>query len=60
MHRWNIQVKFKFSEVRNTSTHVDMNAHLLVQGGAITEENNLTYGKYALIIKDKVRLILGT
>jgi hypothetical protein len=55
MHRWNIQVKFNFSKVRNTSTHVDVNAQLLVQGGSVLAENPLTCGKYGVIIKDKVR-----
>ncbi|KNE88091.1 hypothetical protein PSTG_18514, partial [Puccinia striiformis f. sp. tritici PST-78] len=53
MHRWNIQVQFKLSEVRNTSTHVDVNAQLHVQCGTISPTNELTDGKYAVIIKDK-------
>jgi hypothetical protein len=54
MHRWNIQVQFKLSDVRNTSTHVDVNAQLRVQGGTISETNQLIFGKYGVIIKDKV------
>ncbi|KAA1111414.1 hypothetical protein PGTUg99_007611 [Puccinia graminis f. sp. tritici] len=54
MHRWNIQVKFNLSEVRNTSTHVDVQTQMLVQGGQITKTNELRYGKYGVIIKDRV------
>jgi hypothetical protein len=54
MHRWNIQVQFNLSEVRNTSTHVDLPAQLLVQGGAVSKTNELIYGKYGVIIKDMV------
>ncbi|EHS63750.1 uncharacterized protein PGTG_21842 [Puccinia graminis f. sp. tritici CRL 75-36-700-3] len=53
MHQWNIQVQFNFSEVRNTSTHVNVNAQAHVQGDTISPKNELTYGKYAVIIKDK-------
>ncbi|KAA1122302.1 hypothetical protein PGTUg99_036437 [Puccinia graminis f. sp. tritici] len=53
MHRWNIQVQFNLSEVRNTSTHVNLNAQLLVQSGIVSKTNDLKYGKYAVIIKDK-------
>jgi hypothetical protein len=58
MHRWDIQVKFNLNEVRNTSTHVDLNAQLLVQGGEVSSTNELKYGKYALIIKDRVSISL--
>jgi hypothetical protein len=54
MHRWNIQVKFNLSEVRNTSTNVDVSAHMLVQSGAVSPSNKLKFGKYGVIIKDKV------
>ncbi|KAA1107764.1 hypothetical protein PGTUg99_014711 [Puccinia graminis f. sp. tritici] len=54
MHRWNIQVKFNLCEVRNTSTHVDVNAQMLIQGDQISKTNELKYGKYAVIIKDMV------
>ncbi|PLW21867.1 hypothetical protein PCANC_03352 [Puccinia coronata f. sp. avenae] len=53
MHRWNIQVQFNLSQVRNTSTHVDVNAHLLAKGGQISETNVLSDGKFAVIVKDK-------
>ncbi|PLW51201.1 hypothetical protein PCANC_11432 [Puccinia coronata f. sp. avenae] len=53
MHRWNIHVQFNLSEVRNTLTHVDVNAQLLVQGGQISETNELKDGKFAVIVKDK-------
>ncbi|KAA1121399.1 hypothetical protein PGTUg99_019874 [Puccinia graminis f. sp. tritici] len=53
MHRWNIQVQFNLSEVRNTSTHVDVNAQLLVQSGAVSKTNQLIDGKYTVIIKDR-------
>ena len=55
MNCLNIQVQFNLSQVHNTSTHVDVNAHLLEQGGQISETNVLSYGKFAVIVKDKVR-----
>ncbi|KAI7944157.1 hypothetical protein MJO28_011685 [Puccinia striiformis f. sp. tritici] len=58
MHRWNIQVQFNLSEVRNTSTHVDVNAQLLVQGGTVSKTNELVYGKYAVIIED-MKMYIG-
>ncbi|KNE91118.1 hypothetical protein PSTG_15469 [Puccinia striiformis f. sp. tritici PST-78] len=42
MHCWNIQVQFKLSEVRNTSTHVDVYALQLAQGGTVS---NMYIGK---------------
>lgn len=54
MHRWNINVKIDFPEVRNTSTNFGVNIALLSTRGAISQENELTYGKFAVVIKDHV------
>ncbi|PLW18137.1 hypothetical protein PCANC_12692 [Puccinia coronata f. sp. avenae] len=53
MHQWNIQVQFNLSEVQNTSTHVDVSAQMLVQGGAVSKTNELIYGKFGIFIKEK-------
>jgi hypothetical protein len=54
MHQWNIQVQFNLLEVQNTSTHVDVSAQMLVQGGAVSKTNELIYGKFGIFIKEKV------
>lgn len=54
IHWGNIHVQFNLSEVQNTSTHVDVNAQLLVQGGSVSKTNEFEYGKYAVVIKDQV------
>jgi hypothetical protein len=54
MHLWNIQVQFTFSDVRNTSTHVGVNALMHAQGGTVSPTNILECGKFGVIIKDNV------
>ncbi|PLW08899.1 hypothetical protein PCANC_24324 [Puccinia coronata f. sp. avenae] len=53
MHQWNIQVQFNLLEVQKTSTHVDVSAQMLVQGGAVSKTNELIYGKFGIFIKEK-------
>ncbi|KAA1102950.1 hypothetical protein PGT21_001060 [Puccinia graminis f. sp. tritici] len=54
MHRWNIHLKFNLSNVRNTSTNVSLATQLLATNGAVSKDNELIYGKFAVVIKDQV------
>ncbi|KAA1088284.1 hypothetical protein PGT21_001288 [Puccinia graminis f. sp. tritici] len=53
MHRWNIHLKFNLSDVRNTSTNVSLATQLLATNGAVSKDNELIYGKFAVVIKDQ-------
>ena len=55
MHRWNINIKFSLTDVQNTLTDVPVSAQLLANNGAVSKENELVYGKFAVVIKDKVQ-----
>lgn len=59
-HRWNINVKLDISKLaRNSSKNLNVTVQNMYKVGEVSKDNSLENGKFVVIIKGGVRILLS-